>query len=93
MIIWFFTIPTWIILIIIVLGAAAAEAAAPVVFGALDLIITIVILASVPAFWVYLISLVKGEYEGDFMENLGICIFHGLVAFFGTNLLISNLVG
>ena len=93
MIIWFFTIPTWIIMVILVIGAAAAEAVGPVVFGVLDLIIAVVILASVPAFWAYLISLLKGEYEGDFMENLGMCIFLGLVAFFGTNLLISNLVG
>lgn len=93
MIVWFFTIPTWILMIALIFGAAAAETVGPLVFSVLDFIIGIIILACIPGFWVSLISLIKGDYEeGEGGDLVKTCIICGLVAFFGTNLLISLLV-
>lgn len=93
-IIWFFTIPSWILVIGIVFFMVFVKAVGPLVINTLNIILTIVIFVSIPLFWLGLITLIKGDYEkGEGGGYFAMTLFFGCIAFFGTNLLLTLAIG
>lgn len=90
MIFWFFTIPTWLILVVLLVFAAIAKP----IFKVIDILLCILCAISVPAFLVMirvLILKIQGEETDSWQDIIEGLIGTGIFAVIGLGLFLNHI--
>lgn len=90
MIFWFFTIPTWLILVVLLVFAAVAKP----IFTIIDILLCIVCAISVPAFlvmiWVLILK-IQGKESDSWQDIIEGLIGTGIFAVIGLGLFLNHI--